>query len=215
MSKKDTRSQVAAGGSTGEYFTVTDTFWGYVIGPEQRARQRAGLGEMLAVAASLAFGGIAFAQWLLPGSNSDPILVPFKIGVTAVFFVLSGMLYLMAKKGLTSETQIDLHEHEVRIVRRNRGNESVTLETYSFAQVRDVQVRRPKRRLMLADLCLDLKGAAAPVVLASAPEAELEATAARLRADALPTVVPEGPTLTSAAKSAARRSPLRTAVAGR
>lgn len=167
----------------GDYFRVSDTFWGYIIGPGERARQRAGIGEILAVLGSLAFGGIAFAQWLLPASNTDPLVMPFKIGVTAVFFLISAMLYLMAKKGLTLETQIDLHEKEIRVVRRNRSDESVTLENYRFDQVTAIDSARSRGKFLLNQLNVGVAGSMSPVVLATAPESALAPVASRIRAD--------------------------------
>jgi len=168
-----------------EYFNVVDTFWGYIVGPPGQARRRASLGESLAMIGSLAFGGIAFSLWLLPGSTTDTALMPFKIGATAVFFVIAGLLYLMAKKGLSSEVQIDLHEREIRVVRRNCSDESVTLEAHSFDLVQDIAVKRSRRNLLWSALGVDVLGATGPIVLATAPERELTALFARLGEDLL------------------------------
>lgn len=168
-----------------DVIVVNDTFWGYIIGPGSRQRWRASQGEAVAVMVSLVFGGFAFSQWIAPGQVGGVDLLPFKLAGTAIFFLFAAMLYLMAKKGMSSETQIDLQEREIRIVRRNRADESMTLESYPFNMVVTAYIRRSKHKSMYCNLCIETVGRAVPVVLCTAPERQLEPVLERLRADVL------------------------------
>ena len=190
---------------------VNDTFWGYVVGPSQSVRARARRAETMAVFGALFFCGIAFVPWVLPASqnSANAELLPFRIAVTAIFFAIGGLLYLMAKKGMTPETQVDLHEKEFRIVRRNRGQESVTLNAYSFDQVSDIVVARAPGNFMFANLCLQLNGGQISVVIATGPERLLADLKVKITSDMRPvearTKRPE-PFATTPRPSAARPS---------
>lgn len=165
---------------------VTDNFWGYIIAPGKQVRARAELGEGLATIGSILFGTIAFAQWLLPGSSADPILIPFKLAITAVFFVGAGLLYSMAKRGLVSETQVDLHEREIRLVRRNRSDESLTLASCRFDDVERIEVKRTPGAFMMSSLLVRTKYDETPMVLITAPETAIEPLMDRIVSDVAP-----------------------------
>ena len=165
---------------------VNETFWGYVIGPSDAARTRARRGETMAVFGALFFFGIAFLPWLLGTNSQNADLMPFRIAVTAVFFAIGGLMYLMAKKGMALETQVDLHEKEFRVVRRNRGQESVTLKSYGFDQIAEMQTSRAPGHFMLGNLVLRLSGGEAPVVIASGSEAALEHLKEKILVDMRP-----------------------------
>ncbi len=170
-------------GDSDDAIVVLDTFWGYIIGPGGSVHARARRAETMAVFGALFFGGIAFVPWLVPASSNAAELMPFRIAVTAIFFCIAGLLYLMANKGMSPETQVDMHEREFRIVRRNRAQESVTLSAFDFDQVEGVFITRSTGAIMYANLCIKLRDSNMSVVLATAPERLLTGVKVRLDQD--------------------------------
>lgn len=177
-----------SGSASGSSFDLEliENFWGYIVAPGRGMRVRADLGEGIATIGSLLFGTVAFAQWLMPGVNSHPDLIPFKIGITAVFFVIAGLLYSMAKRGLSSETQIDLHEREIRVVRRNRSEESITLTSCRFDDVDRLEIKRTPGAFMLSSLYVFTRYDDPPIQIATSSEIVLEPILDRIMNDISP-----------------------------
>ena len=167
---------------------VEETFWGYVIGPGTAVRNRARRGEVIAASGALFFCGIAFIPWLAGGAAalSNPDLMPFRIAITAIFFAIGGLMYLMAKKGMIPETQVDLHEKEIRVVRRNRGQESVTLRAVGFDEIADLTTARAPGSFLYGSLCLDLKDSKEALVIATGPDRLLDSLRTRVMNDIRP-----------------------------
>jgi hypothetical protein len=198
-----------------ESVNIEETFWGYVVGPGQRAILRADKGEGLAAICSMVFLILAFALWLAPGVQTTPVVLSFKIAITVVFFVLAAKLYLMAKRGFLSEVQVDLNENELRVVRRNRGNESVTLESYKFREIGTVYVERASGAFMLHHLYVKPIRSNRPVLVASGPERVLAEMRQKLRGEIRPRGVTERPEPLAALAQRVTSRPVRTAFASR
>ncbi len=122
---------------------------------------------------------------------------------------------MMAKKGLSSETQIDLHERTVRIVRRNHGDESVTLESVNFDNIESVFIKRAQGSILIFNLCILPRASRTPLVIAIGSRHELEDLRDRIFGD----LRPQGSATRRAAREAAEtirrreRRPTRTAFA--
>lgn len=198
-----------------ESVNIEDTFWGYVIGPGKRATQRADKGEGLAAISSMVFLILAFALWLAPGVLTSPVVLTFKIAITVVFFIVAAKLYLMAKRGFLSEVQVDLNENELRVVRRNRGNESVTLESYKFREIGTVYVERAVGTFMLHHLYAKPIGSSRPVLVASGPERVLMEMRQKLRGEIRPRGVTQRPEPLAALAQRVTSRPVKTAFASR
>lgn len=198
-----------------ELVHIDETFWGYVIGPGRRAVKRADKGEGLAAICSMVFMILAFALWLAPGAQSTPLLLTFKIGTTVVFFFIAAKLYLMAKRGFTSEVQIDLNENELRVVRRNRGNESVTLERYAFRDIGKVYVEKAAGAFMVHHLYVKPIRSSRPVLVATGPERVLDEMRLKLRNEIRPRGVSERPEPLAKLAQRVTSRPVKTAFASR
>jgi len=198
-----------------ESVRIDETFWGYVIGPGRGAVRRADKGEGLAAICSMIFMILAFALWLAPGAQGSPLLLTFKIATTVVFFFIAAKLYLMAKRGFLSEVQVDLNENELRVVRRNRGNESVTLESYPFRDIGKVYVEKASGAFMLHHLYAKPIRSSRPVLLATGPERVLEAMQLKLRNEIRPRGVTERPEPLAKLAQRVTSRPVKTAFASR
>ena len=97
--------------------SVSETNWGYIVRKGARARKLAGMGEVAAVFACLMLGTFAYAPWVLPVSINDVVILPYKISATIMFFVFSALSYLMSRRGLSFEVQIDTRQRVVRTAR--------------------------------------------------------------------------------------------------
>lgn len=171
---------------TEQTLVIQSTFWGYVIDRGARARWWADKGEGIAALASLVFGAGAFLMWLMPGSTSAAEMLPFRLAVTAVFFAIAGMLYLVAKKGLSTETHVDMNVRVIRVVRRNRGDEAVIVDAVDFDAVENLVFVDGAFGLRPPALALEVNPAGEIVQIAHGTMEELEMLKAQIEADLQP-----------------------------
>lgn len=123
---------------------LNETFWGYVIRPNRTAINRAAYGEMAASFSGVLLAMAAYGQWLLPGTINSVEVLPFKIFSTVVFAVFACLLYLIARRGLCAEVQVDIQRKEIRTARRNRHGVSTQIDTLPFHDVGSVFIKRAK-----------------------------------------------------------------------
>ena len=142
---------------------LVGTNWGYVIRPCENVLVRAAYGEMAAVFFAVLTGMAAYGQWLIPGSNASAELIPFKIAGTVIFFVIAGMLYLIA--------------------RRNRRGRATPVSAVAMDDVERVFLQRAKASLLRSRLCVKLAGQTALMEIAEGSEAELAPILQRLALD--------------------------------
>lgn len=169
-----------------DFVTIKEAFWGYVVGQGEGAIFRARLAEALAAGLALFFGTAAFAIWLMPSVGHSALMLPFKLGITGIFFAFAGLLYLTARRGLMTETQIDTQEQTVRIVRRNRADVSMTLDQMRFTEVLELFLKRRPGAFMQTNLCARVAGQGQPVVIATGPERVMTALREKLTTDISP-----------------------------
>ncbi|MFV2002726.1 MAG: hypothetical protein ACC619_07055, partial [Paracoccaceae bacterium] len=131
---------------------VSETNWGYIVSRGRAVQRRAALGEVVAVSACLMFGTFAYAPWLLPVAISEVMLLPYKISVTIMFFVFSALLYMMARRGLLAEVQVDTSRRVLRVARRNRANVATPTDTIDFGDVHSVVMKRSKTPMAMAQI---------------------------------------------------------------
>lgn len=136
MSEPDVKAR-----SSDDTVRVSDTFWGYVVRPGRKAHDRAAVGEMIATFASMMLAMAAYAQWLLPGANTDTEVLPFKIAATVIFAFLASLLFLIARRGLCYEVQIDKQRGVVRTVRRNRHGASTQTGLFAFHDIDRIVIK--------------------------------------------------------------------------
>ncbi len=162
---------------------LVGTNWGYVIRPCENVLVRAAYGEMTAVFFAVLTGMAAYGQWLIPGSNASAELIPFKIAGTVIFFVIAGMLYLIARRGLCHEVHVDLKQRELRTARRNRRGRATPVSAVAMDDVERVFLQRAKASLLRSRLCVKLAGQTALMEIAEGSEAELAPILQRLALD--------------------------------
>lgn len=124
--------------------SIGETYWGLIVRRGSAAQDRAALGEIAATLGCVFFGIMAYSNWLLPGRILETEVLPFKIAGTAVFFMFAGFLYLIARRGLHFEAQIDTKRRQFRIVRRNREGAASLVESYPFEEIERVYLVRSK-----------------------------------------------------------------------
>ena len=162
---------------------VSKTNWGYIIGKGGAARKRAAWGEMLAIAGCLMFGTFAYAPWVIPSDGASVSIVSYQISGTITFFVFGALFYLIARKGLSFEVQVDTAKRQLRTARRNRENSITYLEKFDFSQIRSVYMKRSKSPNPTGQLLLEPVGKSRPILVAAGPVRELEPVLQRLIAD--------------------------------
>lgn len=162
---------------------VNDTEWGYIIRPGEQALTRAAYGEIAASFAAVLLGMAAFGQWLIPGASGAFDLVPFKIGATVLFFIGASMLYLISKRGLCYEVQIDLARRVMRTARRNRNGQATALSVVPIAEIESVFMQRAKSAFLFNRLFVRFSGSRGPTEIAMGPERELAPILQRLSRD--------------------------------
>ena len=129
------------------------------------------------------FGTFAYAPWVLPVSVSNVVVLPYQISATIMFFVFAALLYIMSRRGLSFEVQIDIRRRIVRTARRNRANVVTHLENFAFADIQSVHMKRSKSPVASAQLLLKPVGGNRTVLVASGPASDLEPVLRRLIAD--------------------------------
>ena len=162
---------------------VRDTEWGFVVQKHGCADRRAFWGEVLALVALLAFGVVAYGQWLWPGADNNPDLLPFKMGATVLFFVLAAWMYKLARTGLTSEIHVDTENGNLGFVRRNKEGVPTLDSAVKFDQIESLFMKRTKQRFGADSLFMNIRGSAGAVLLSRAPAVELESLLERMRTD--------------------------------
>ncbi len=162
---------------------ISDTILGYSISKGGSARLRANMGEMAAIVGCLFFGAASFGQWLIPNSALGPELLQFKLSGTIMFFVFAALLYLIARRGLTVESQINKKNATLRIVRRNREGGSMVLAQHRFAEIDSVFIKRSKSDFIADQMFVRIKSGSAPLLIARGPAPELEPLLDRIQKD--------------------------------
>ena len=171
---------VVKGSQQGGAVSVGETFWGYIIHKGKASRDRAAIGEVAATAGSAFFGLLAYGQWLLPGMINDTDVLPFKIAGTTVFFMFAGLLYLIARRGLSSEVHVDVKRRQLRTVRRNREGVASLMEKFGFADISSVYMIRSKSPFAPNRLLVQPASRRLPILVASGPASELEPVLRRM-----------------------------------
>ena len=163
--------------------SVNDTFWGYVVRPSRKAIKRAAYGEMAASFAGVLLAMSAYAQWLLPGTIVRPEVLPFKLVGTVVFAVMACLLYLIARRGLCSEIQIDKQRGVLRTARRNRHGSSSQTGSIAFHDIDSVFIKRTKAPLSRDQLLVRPGGGLPLIQVGVGRSRELEPLLSRLVGD--------------------------------
>jgi len=177
-------AQSSSGGKTRKNaVSVSETFWGYVIRPNQRAIDLAGYGELAAVCVGLFLGAIAYAQWLMPGTINSMDVLPFKLAATVVFFTFAYLLYLIARRGLCYEVQIDRQRKVIRTARRNRNGNSTQIETFAFHDIDSAFIRRSQTPVMPSRLFFCLSDDLRQIQVVTGDLTDLEPLLARIVKD--------------------------------
>lgn len=162
---------------------VSNTPWGYIIHPADNRLTVASIGEIAAAAVSFAFFLIAFGQWVVKGSLAVPELLPFKIASTVVFAMFACFTYLIARRGLSREFQVDAHRRVVRTARRNRRGGSNEIEKIAFNNIDSVFVEPAKSRFKAARLVVRHANTGKTITAIRGPEEDLGAVLALIRID--------------------------------
>lgn len=163
--------------------SVSETFWGYIIDRGTLAIKRASLGELFAMAGCIILGFFAYATWLLPGSVNSTEVFPLKISITIMFFVFSALLYLIARRGLSVEIQIDIKSQKVRLARRNRENQATVIASYHFADIDSVFMKRSQSPFVADRLFIQPKNSKGAILVATGSSNDLEPLLSRFRAE--------------------------------
>lgn len=181
--KSDENVMALNGSDRHRAVSIDETNWGYIVSRGARARRIAGFGEVAAVAACLMFGTFAYAPWVLPVSISNVDVLPYKISATIMFFVFSALLYIMSRRGLSFEVQIDTRRRIVRTARRNRANTVTQIEQFAFSDIKSVHMKRSKSPMAVGQIFLNPTGSNRAVLVASGPARDLEPVLRRMIAD--------------------------------
>ncbi len=174
------RGLVLKGSQQGGAVSVGETFWGYIIHKGKASRDRAAIGEVAATAGSAFFGLLAYGQWLLPGAIGSAGVLSYKIAGTAVFFMFSGLLYLIARRGLSCEVHVDVKRRQLRTVRRNREGVPSLMEKFGFGEISSVYMIRSKSPFSPNRLLVQPSSRRGPILVASGPACELEPVLRRM-----------------------------------
>ena len=166
-----------------------ETSWGFVIMRGGCADKRAYWGEVSALMGVFAFGAVAYAQWLWPGTNTSAELFPFRMGITVAFFVLSTWLYFIARTGLTTEVQVDAKSGHVGFVRRNKEGYGVLEDRCKFEEIESLFITRTQTPFSTDRLYARIQGRRSDVLIATAPKKELEPLLDRLHQTCRPAVL--------------------------
>jgi hypothetical protein len=162
--------------------SVSQTNSGYTISRGGSARMRANMGELVAITGCLFFGAASFAQWLIPESRLGADIFAYQVSGTIMFFVFSALLYLIARRGLFVEAQVDTKRGIFRIVRRNREGVSTPLTELKFAEIGSVFIKRSKSDLIGNQMFLRLKSGSS-IQIINGPVKELEPLLDRIQND--------------------------------
>jgi len=178
-----TEETFAAGADRRNAVCLSGTKWGYIIRPGENTLVRAAYGEMAASFVAVLLGMAAYGLWLIPGSSAAADLVPFKIAGTVIFFVMAGMLYLIARRGLCYEVHVDLKRRMLLTARRNRRGRATPVSAVPIAEVESIFLQRAKSSFLRSRLCARIKGESALIELAEGTDEELSPLLQRLTLD--------------------------------
>lgn len=149
---------------------VSETYWGYVIRPSEPFLERAAMVEMLAMFSGIIVFLSAYGQWLLPGADFSPALMPLKLVSTVIFAVLGASLIWVARMGMVQELHVDRTKQEIRLVQRNRQGHGRLVAQIAFADVASILISRPRTPWTPARLCIRLNAGGHVDLLPSHPD---------------------------------------------
>jgi hypothetical protein len=164
---------------------VSETYWGYVIRPSEPALERAAMVEMAATFSGILVLLSAYGQWLLPGADLSPSVMPLKMVSTVIFALLGATLVWIGRVGMVQELHVDRGRHELRLVQRNRHGHGRLVGQIPFARVTMALIREPRLPMTQARLSLRLENGD-QVDLVPSAAAELLPIRDRLLADLAP-----------------------------
>jgi len=156
---------------------------GYSISKGGPARQRADMGELVATGGCLFFATLSLGHWLVPQATVGAEILPYQISGTILFFGISALLLIIARRGLTSEVQIDTERKVLRVVRRNRKGAITVMSHMRFAEIGSVYIKRSKSEDIANQMFVRSKPGAMAILIASGPAHELEPLLGRLQND--------------------------------
>ena len=185
-----------------------------MIRPGKNVIKRAAFGEMAASFAGVLLLMAAYGQWLLPAGILKSDTIAFQLAGSASFMVFACLLYFIARRGMCPEIQIDMQKQVVRTAKRNRHGASTATETFPFAAIGSVFMKRSKTNSAGNQVFLRLRGDQRLIEVASGPESQLEIIMERLGQDVCRTA-PVAPTRAPVKLRSSKPRPMRTAFAAR
>ena len=87
--------------------------------------------------------------WILPGATSAAELLPFKLVLSGVFFLVGVSLIQLCNDRDRVEIQVDREGQEIRAVRQGRDGRSVVVAAVPFSKVGKIEAEAG--RLVVAD----------------------------------------------------------------
>ena len=119
---------------------VEETDWGYTLhGTGDPACTRCCKGLSLAAGVAAIF--TCLGVWVLPGATFAPELLPLKLTVSSLLFLVGCFFVQVARSAERVEVQIDLVRREVRVLERVDGEPGGVIGIWPFIEIGLVEVR--------------------------------------------------------------------------
>jgi len=162
-------------------FSINETYWGYIVRPEDGPRLMIRLQQYAATIIGGCFLAAAFGILMVPQLAVGTLDFTMRGGSAVIFAGIAAFCLWFASRGSVAELQIDNNLGEVREVIRNRAGKSTLLGSYGFDAIGGVYIERSNTGL--SDLVLRYRNTSQTLPVARGHVATLEKLRDRLGQD--------------------------------
>lgn len=149
---------------------LTHTRWGYMITSQDAAGIAARAGYLVVRYFGIVMVLVAIGLWIAPGTSVHPEVLPLKLGVSVLFFIVGSVAIWGSGNDRRDEMQVDLERQEFRRGIRRANGRFVTLAELPLRDAGEVFLTRGIQNAGEAVLYIRRKSVPQALEIAVGPE---------------------------------------------
>ncbi|WP_424942890.1 hypothetical protein [Aliiroseovarius crassostreae] len=149
---------------------LTHTRWGYMITSQDAGGIATRAGYLVVRYFGIVMALVAIGLWIAPGTSVHPEVLPLKLGVSALFFIVGAVAVWGSGNDRRDEMQVDLERQEFRRGIRRANGRFVSLVELPLRDAGELFVTRGLQNAGEAVLYIRRKSAPQALEIAAGPE---------------------------------------------